>query len=57
VPCRWQQLLQHGQVPRRLIVDDLGGRDARRASAWSKNRRAASAGRDEHVDDLTELVD
>jgi len=61
VRCRrWQQVLQHGRVDRRLIGGDLDGRDLGRADGLVEEPTGGlgvSARGDEHVDDLPELVD
>jgi hypothetical protein len=60
MPCRWQQLLQHGGVGRRLIGGDLDGRDLGRVDGLVEEPTGGlgvSARGDEHVDDLPELVD
>jgi hypothetical protein len=58
VPGRWQQLLQHHQIGRRLVSNDLSRRHPRRADGPLKEpvrrRRIPPRG---HVDDLAELVD
>jgi hypothetical protein len=60
MPRCWQQLLQHGGVHRRLIGDDLDGRDLGRAKRPLEAPvcgACVAAGRHEHVDDLPEPVD
>lgn len=60
VPRHRQQLLQHGRIHRRLIGDDLDGRDP--GCADSPFEQPAGRGRvppqgHQHLDDLSELVD
>jgi hypothetical protein len=60
MPGRRQQLLQHGRVHRRLIGDDLSGRDLRRTDRpfeEAMGRLGVAPRGDEDVDDLPELVD
>jgi hypothetical protein len=61
VPGGWQQLLQHHQIGRRLVSNDLSrGATFVAPMARSTNRCAAVASRRRghiHVDDLAELVD
>jgi hypothetical protein len=60
MPCRWQQVLQHGRVDRRLIGGDLDGPDPGRVDSLVEEPTGGlgvSARGDEHVDDLSELVD
>jgi len=60
VPCRWQQVLQHGRVHRRLSSDCLGGRDlghVDRSLEEPMGRLRVALWRDQHVDDLPEPVD
>src|SRR5215216_4076655 len=59
MPGSWQQLLQHHRVDRRLIGGDLGGRDLGGVDGPLEEPVSGlrvSARRDEHVDDLPELV-
>jgi hypothetical protein len=60
MPCCRQQLLQHRRIGRCLVSDDLHRCDPRRADGPfeepARRRRVASR-RDEHVDDLPELID
>src|SRR6266511_927470 len=60
VPRRWQQLLQHGRVHRRLIGGDLDGRDFGRADGPLEEPagcRWVPIWGYEHINDLAELVD
>ena len=59
VPRRWQQLLQHRRIHRRLIGHDLDRRDPGHADGPLEEPAGglgvAPQG-DDHIDDLTELV-
>jgi hypothetical protein len=60
MPRRWQQLLQHSRVGRRLIGGDRHGRDVGRADGPLQapaGRRCVPTWGDEHRNDLAELVD
>jgi hypothetical protein len=60
VPRRRQQVIQNGRIRWRLVGGDLHRRDLGRADGLRKEpagRHGVLAGGDEHVDDLTELVD
>jgi len=60
MPRRWQPLLQHGRVHRRLISCDLDRTDLDRANRPLEEPvggRGVSLPGDEDVDDLPELID
>ena len=59
VPGRWQEVIEHHWVDRRLVSHDFAGLRAGRADGLLEEptrRRVALVGH-EHVDDLSELID
>jgi hypothetical protein len=59
MPSRRQQLLEHRRVHRRMVGDDLNGRDLGRADGpleETAGRPPVTLGGDKDIDDLAELM-